>query len=236
MIAHQNDMRNISLVPTLIELGYFSSSKSFIMKLRGLKKQSCPPIIRWMGTGWGGEFDASASAQFERSSISMKCAEPLRAHKTDTACWYSGCVSNSNGIGLVVDQSRTPLFRCYNYDAYTNNVGNGAEIAEKHLKPNVLYSTRHNGRACTDSDGNLCYVTDYNQIASLMELHSKRGSYQSRYAEANVGNGKSPVIYKAVVVDISRGQETIDNATKMAELMKLPLIKMKGHSIYKKYL
>lgn len=186
--------------------------------LRGLKKQKCPPIIRWMGTGWGGDFDAEGSASYELTSTVQKCAEALRPHNSDDTCWYSGCQKNSCGIGLLVDQSQTPLFRCYGYDAYTNNRG---EQLAKHQKQGVLYSTRVN-------DSGMVYVTAYNQVLSMIEKFVNSG-----YTEATIGDGKNPIKYSAVVVDSTRGSHTYKQAKELAECMGLPIIEMKDYSLRK---
>ena len=187
--------------------------------VRGLKKKSCPPIIRWMDTGWGGDFDPVASAYYELSSTVQKCAEAVVQHKTRPDYWYSGCVGNSkSGIGLLVDQSRTPLFRCYSFDAYTNN--RGEELC-KNPKQGVLYSSRLGNTS-------LVFCKDYNQVASFCEKHVEGG-----YTECTMGDGKRPVRYSAVIFNSERGERNRGLALAMATAMGLPLIEIEGSKMKK---
>lgn len=189
--------------------------------VRGLKKKVCPPIIRWMDTGWGGDFDPSASAQYEATSVVQKCAEAVVQHKTKPEFWHSGCVGNSkSGIGLLINQSQTPLFRCYSFDAYTNNRG---EALCKAPKPGILYSSRL-------GETSLKFCKEYKQVASFCEKFVEKG-----YTECTVGNGRNPVKYSAVIVTVNDDSDisNLHKAEEIAIILGVPVIQIAGTKMLK---
>jgi hypothetical protein len=157
-----------------------------------------------------GTFNGEESAKWEASDTRMKCAEVLLPNGNGS--FMSKCGQRSIGIGLLVDQARTPLFRAYNYDAWTNNGKKGSVPFGDSTKLYSMYKTHEN----------LVYVTKYREVAAMLQLHHNYNSYL--WTEATIGDGKRAPVYKAVVCDTARSWAVRQQAIKMAAALNVEVI------------